>query len=504
MEKAIKSVVSMLASKDKVTLFTETGELITITDDDTYDMGKLVEYLTPKLTGLAAVEICLDDYATVKTGLASMDLEAEGIVVTQLINGREVQGIFYPKKGGVTVAVGETKVEIPDVENLKGHIKRAAEDGSPSVINFFKRIAPVIASRRHSGEDLMKFIKHSEMPLTNDGRIIAYKRVKKGATEGTYLDCHSGTIPQRVGSRVSMAVDLVNPDRHQSCSVGLHVANLGYMKSFAGDLTLIVLVNPEDFIAVPHNEYTKARVCSYDIIGVMSGSSHKIINSGAYVRDDLSFEQLIKAAVDGEIPPPFEHVFAGDMKLEKIEPLSEIRPTSIPKTSSKATSGKSLKADVSQPVDVAKVALAAKANGSPEPLPDNVASAFKLLLDGVSKAEVARIHETSTRSIGRWIEKYGNPEDLLKAETAQLPDESSEVSREDLEAAAEKHEELVQAIVQPGSWSNPQQARALFQEWTSKPTPENLSRLRLFKAGKKKSWAALGFTVAEIGQIEKA
>ena len=191
-----KQVVSMLTKEDNVTLFTTMGEVITIANNGDYDMAKIVEYLTPKLTGTAAVEIDLDEYTKVnKAVVKALELESEGIVITQMIGGKEVQGIFYPAKTSVQVQVGETKVVIPDVENLKGHMERAAQEKSPSVVNFFKRLAPVLASRKHSGEDLMKFIKHSEMPLTNDGRIIAYKRVNvQDAVEGIYKDCHTGLV----------------------------------------------------------------------------------------------------------------------------------------------------------------------------------------------------------------------------------------------------------------------------------------------------------------------
>lgn len=407
MDKMTKQVVSMLVSSDKITLFTITGELIEIKNDEDYDTAKISEFLTPKLSGLGAVEISLADFARV-TQLLPSDLEEHGISITQIINGREVQGIFYPRKVAVEVSVGTDKIVIPDVENLTGHIKRAVAESSPSVANFLKRLAPVIKSRKHSGEDLMKFIKESEMPLTNDGRIIAYKRVNAHETVGYFKDCHTGKVKQRVGSRVTMDVDLVDSSRHNSCSTGLHVANLGYMKSFSGAHTLIVLVNPEDFIAVPHNENTKARVCAYEIIGVMSQNAHGIVGN-THVNNDADLKKLIKNAVEGNSFKPIEEVRVGRHgEMLATKPLTLL--LTYPVTPVAKSSGKSLredKVDVVQATrDTMEVTRAAVAQGTALAIPEEVVKAFDLLLSGVSKNQVADRFETSSRSIGRWMEKY--------------------------------------------------------------------------------------------------
>lgn len=421
MEDTIKTVVSMLASDKKTTLFTSLGEIIDIAADGPYDIDKISEFLTPQLTGTSAVEIDLSNFMSVRNSVFDTpELAAEGIVMTHIINGKEVQGIFYPQDAAVTVTVGDDKVEIPNVDNLSSHMQRATKDGSPSVVNFFKRLAEVIKDRRHSGEDLMTFIKRSEMPLTNDGRIIAYKRVRLGDSdeEGSqfFVDVHSGQIKQRVGSRVTMPVDMVDPSRHHSCSTGLHVANLGYLRGFAGDYTLVVLVDPENFIAVPHGEDTKARVCSYDIVGVMPSTAHQKVCQGNHVEGDVELSALIISAVEGTTIEPFEEVFVGRQVVDRVETLEPIGRKPL-KTSAK-TSGKSLNEDpnVNKPTktktsgDLAKTTRAAKnlaTGGKTEGLPEEVLTAFKLLNSpSAVKAHIARELNTSTRSLARWMEKY--------------------------------------------------------------------------------------------------
>jgi hypothetical protein len=486
MEDSKKQVVSMLTNDRaaKTTLFTATGEIIELRFDGPYDIAKITEFLAPRLTGTSAVEINLTDFVKLKTAFNVDELASAGIEMTQVINGKTVQGIFYPSVSAVEVTVGPDKVVIPHVDNLQAHMARAASDGSPSVINFFKRLAPIIQARRHSGEDLMKFIKRSEMPLTNSGRIIAYKRVT--SADGEYVvDTHSRKIRQRVGSRVTMPVDMVDPSRHHSCSTGLHVANLGYLGGFSGDKTMIVLVDPENFIAVPHGEDTKARVSSYDIIGLMSAGSHHTVNQGSHISEDVDFEQLIVKAVEGTTIQPFEEVFVGHKEITRVD-LLEPKAPEAPLKSKVQTTGKSLEEDPKEEEkrlkDVAKTVRAAKGN---DQMPEDVMKAFTLLMHNKSKTEVARQLDTSTRSIGRWMDKFDYEGFKNAAKDAPEPVEQAETP-----APVESKSDLV--VDKP--LTNAQIAQNLFKSGDYGP-------LWTFKKAKKKSWEALGFTSAEIDII---
>jgi hypothetical protein len=491
MDSNVKPVVSMLASNKKTTLFTATGEVIDMLVDGPYDTSAIADFLTPKLTGLGAVVIDLSNFLTVSSALNLEELAAAGIEMTQIIDGKTVQGIFYPMVSSVVVTVGPDKVIIPHVDNLQAHMARAAKDGSPSITNFFKRLAPVIQARKHSGEDLMKFIKKSEMPLTNSGMIIAYKRVTS-AGGGYVVDTHSKKIRQRVGSRVTMPVDMVDSSRHNSCSTGLHVANLGYLGGFSGDKTLIVLVDPENFIAVPHGEDTKARVCSYDIIGMMNENSHAQVNRGQNVFDDQTFEQLIVDAVEGRSITPFEEIFVGEKEITKVTLLKDLVP-SEEIFSKNTTSGTSLSED-STPE--AKVKLAPKileqvrqtktqaALSATMGLPADVYQAFIQLMNHEPKAAVAKAFATSTRSIGRWMEKHSY--DNFVKSYAKPVDEV--VSQEDLEATSEMAPLITNNLTQ--GMTNVEIAREMYNR-------NDYDALLAFKKSKKKSWAALGFNAGE-------
>lgn len=470
-DKNTKKVVSMLTSDDKITLYTMEGQVLVLKNDGPHDTGKLTEFLLTKLDGKSIVEINLNDYLTLHRAIIPEGYEDKGIVMTQIIDGVEVQGIFYPSKVAVAVQHEGEEVIIPKVENLEKHALRANAENSPAVRNFLRRIAPVVKDRRHSAEDLMDFIKKSELPLTNDGMIIGYKKVNQKAN-GKFVDVYSGKVEQQVGSRVWMDADKVDPSRAISCSNGLHVANLGYLSGFGGTHTLIVLVDPADFIAVPHGETDKARVCSYDAIGVMTARGHQMLSSGNFVQEDQTFESVIKDAVAGRHVQPFERVQVGDkcvLGVTSMEGVSSA-PVQLEETTAetKESSGQSLNVDPPAPEakkkDIVKMAKTASGKMPWTNAPADVLNAFTALRSGASKADAARAGNTSTRTLGRWEEKYDYAGWTKAAE---------------------------------GTMTKADKARMYFNNAAWETLAE-------FKRQAKKGWAALGFNNREIQQIEKA
>ncbi len=340
MDKKTHGIVSLLTTDNRTTLFTDVGDMIVLETNGEYDVAAISTFLTPLLTGTSSVLINLAEF--VKPLVAGLDL-GDGIAMTQTIGGKQIEGIFYPAvKTVVTVeakdAEGIYSIEVPHMENLEKHINRARDENSPSVRNFLRRIAPVLKDRKHSGEDLMMFIEKSELPLTEDGRIIGYKKVKKGEKEGVYVDCHTRNIKQGVGSRVEMDISMVDPDRNRSCSHGLHVCNIGYLRNFYGSDVLIVLVDPSNFIAVPKGETNKARVRSYDVIGVVpenevQGEKLEDIVSQAVVGHSVKPTTLVTVKSGGIV---IYSTMDGKTIIK-----DEIVPTSVKRKPSKA-SGKPL------------------------------------------------------------------------------------------------------------------------------------------------------------------
>lgn len=175
----------------------------------------------------------------------------------------------------VVAVIGDTV--IPDVHKIKHLILHAAKNNSTiGVENFLKRIAAVIDKRSHSMEDVMRFLEKGDLPLADDGSIIAYKRLNR-MSKTHFVDCHTGKVTQRLGSFVCVDEKLVDKNRANECSNGLHIARRGYLRSFSGNVCIIAKIAPEDVITVPHGDPNKVRVCAYHIVGVLNDEAFNAV-----------------------------------------------------------------------------------------------------------------------------------------------------------------------------------------------------------------------------------
>lgn len=192
----------------------------------------------------------------------------------------------------------QTGSVIPHAHKLSSQMKAASKlKDFRGFVNFLNRLEPVLKDRGHSAEDLMKFIEHGDLPIADDGCIVIYKRLKE--KHGTFVDVHSGNIKQNVGSYVFMRPGLVDPNRRQDCSNGLHVASLGYLSSFSGNVTVMAKVRPEDVFAVPEYSRTKMRVCGYHILAVLPESLRNHVNSGGSISSIPEGKELLNKVLRG-------------------------------------------------------------------------------------------------------------------------------------------------------------------------------------------------------------
>lgn len=127
--------------------------------------------------------------------------------------------------------------------------------------NFWDNLAqnPTDSSR----QDLYDFLVANDVPITQDGCFIVYKKVK-----GDFWDSHTGkTFHCTPGAVISMNRDEVDHDRTHTCSAGLHVAAWEYAHNFSGSRIVECKVNPRDVVAVPPDySQQKMRVCRAEIV----------------------------------------------------------------------------------------------------------------------------------------------------------------------------------------------------------------------------------------------
>lgn len=220
--------------------------------------------------------------------------------ITKISNGEIVFDGIHVKWIGSDVAIPRVLGErILDFDTKGFPIK--------ALINFWKNLLsnPSATAR----EELYGFIEHNDMAITDDGHILAYKKVVSknnnpvpekmfgwyidssnlvrysngqpasetnrkefadyiASAKITLVDGYSGKFDNSVGVHVSMPRTSVDNDRNITCSHGLHISSYEYAQTYPGDTLVVVKANPRDFVAIPADyDNQKARVCDYDVIG---------------------------------------------------------------------------------------------------------------------------------------------------------------------------------------------------------------------------------------------
>lgn len=127
-------------------------------------------------------------------------------------------------------------------------------------------------------EELYGFMEKNDLPLTPDGSLLAYKRVRRleedngsGLKAGDLVDCHSGQNRNNIDDVVTMPRNAVDDNASNTCSTGLHFCSLSYLSGsgFGGNKSpiMIVKINPKDVVSIP-TDYNnqKGRCCAYTVV----------------------------------------------------------------------------------------------------------------------------------------------------------------------------------------------------------------------------------------------
>jgi hypothetical protein len=207
---------------------------------------------------------------------------------------------------------------IPDAHKLESQFKRSNEQKhTVGMQNFMKRVAATADKRSHSVQDLMRFMQRGDLPVAEDGCIVIYKVLRKRVLSGhpkfTYVDCHSKKVPQRVGTYVHMDENMVDMNRRNECSNGLHVARRAYIRGFSGDVVTICKVRPEDVIAVPEHDANKMRVCGYHILSELPESDYALLKANKPIASAEGLQLLAEALAGQHSAADTEVKITGNM-----------------------------------------------------------------------------------------------------------------------------------------------------------------------------------------------
>ena len=134
---------------------------------------------------------------------------------------------------------------------------------------------------RAAQAELNEFLEAGNLPVTEDGCFLAYKRVQED-----YTDCYSGTFDNSVGKVVQMEREDVDADRNRTCSRGLHFCSQDYLQNFyrGSGRIVIVKVDPADVVSIPIDyNFTKGRTWRYVVVGeVELDAEHMEAEWGVY------------------------------------------------------------------------------------------------------------------------------------------------------------------------------------------------------------------------------
>lgn len=165
--------------------------------------------------------------------------------------------------GRVSISDNDILFDGKPIHNaLSSRMLNAFKEGFP--IDHFSRFMENLDANPsyRARTELIGFLDACELPITDDGCFMAYKKIKSDWT-----DCYTGKIDNSIGAKPTMARRDVNEDPTQTCSAGLHVCSYSYLKSYSGARIVAVKVNPADVVSCPVDyKHSKLRVCAYEVV----------------------------------------------------------------------------------------------------------------------------------------------------------------------------------------------------------------------------------------------
>lgn len=189
---------------------------------------------------------------------------------------------------GVTYNGHELRLhEVPAPAYISSKARSLFNEGFSLVplANFLKRLPDSFRIRN----SLLEFLDHGNLPLMEDGRFVAYKRVRS-----TFMDIHSNSFSNAPGAVLSMPRYEVDDNPNNTCSYGFHVCSHDYLRHFGSargseDKVVAVAVAPEDVVSIPVDyNNTKMRVCGYVVLNELPMEWHEsdILSDTSMYLDD--------------------------------------------------------------------------------------------------------------------------------------------------------------------------------------------------------------------------
>jgi hypothetical protein len=186
-------------------------------------------------------------------------------------------------------------IEMPEM--FGGTILDMIHQGYPfePMLNFLDNMSQNPSD--HAIVELFEFMQNKNMPITADGHFLAYK-----AVDQDYKDIYSHSIDNSIGNVCEVPRNMVDNNRNNHCSAGLHVGAFDYAKEYgginldddndggSGNKLLICKVNPRDVVSVPSDcRCQKLRCCRYEVVSEFQDLFKTVVHM---TDSDIEYENI--------------------------------------------------------------------------------------------------------------------------------------------------------------------------------------------------------------------
>lgn len=132
------------------------------------------------------------------------------------------------------------------------------------LLNFLDKV--MLNPSRRAVQGLYDWVAASEMPIHEDGDILAWKIV-----QGDYFDYYSKMLDHSPGNVVEKPRNQCDEDADVTCSYGIHFCSFKYLPQYyQGDESrriMLVKIDPADVVAIPREYDTaKGRCCKLTVV----------------------------------------------------------------------------------------------------------------------------------------------------------------------------------------------------------------------------------------------
>ncbi len=127
-----------------------------------------------------------------------------------------------------------------------------------------------------------------------------------------------------IGATPTMPRNMVNDNRDQVCSSGLHFCGREYLTAFNGARTVVVKINPKNVVSIPTDyNNAKGRACTYEIVQEIDFDvelERLIVAEPAAVNTST---RAVKQMLDGDVIATYPSVSKAAEELRIRQPYIE-------------------------------------------------------------------------------------------------------------------------------------------------------------------------------------